>query len=81
MAAISYSSLKTQEVGLLGHRKLSRFFSSILFPFLFWGPVLTPNSRKKGALIAKGVPGEARSAESEPFVGVGLLFYPHLGLR
>ena len=35
----------------------SRFPSSTLLPFFFWVRLLTPNSRKKGTLIIKGLLG------------------------
>ena len=42
---------------LQGSLDLPRFPSSTLLPFFFLGPLLKPNSRKKGTLIIKGLLG------------------------
>ena len=34
---------------------ISRFRSGTILHFSFWGPLLKPNSRKKGTLIKKGL--------------------------
>ena len=56
--------------------KITRFPSSTLLPFFFWGPLLKPNCGKKGALIIKGLLGnldyETEQEEGQRAISCGL---------